>query len=60
MSTFSLQRTAIQERTAPAPLAFAVLFFVVLYLMTVPEPHGDTAVYAGDIVGYMKGGAPTL
>jgi hypothetical protein len=60
MSTFLLQRTAVQQRSELASVAFAVLLFVALYLMTVPERIGDTAVYAGDIVGYMQGGAPTL
>ena len=60
MSSLALQRAATLERSSSVALAFAVLLFVALFSMTVPETIQDTPGYAAQIVGYMQGGAPTL
>jgi len=60
MTTFPLSCTAMQRRSSEAALAFSILLFVTLFLITVPETTQDTPGYARQTVTYMQGGEPTL
>ncbi len=60
MSTVALQSTANREQTSSLAYVFAVLLFIALFLLTVPETTSDTVGYADQIVRYMEGGPPSL